>query len=43
MACAAIRMVCNDDERVRYVNYTERSQFDPQKRTETPYKVKVAA
>ncbi len=27
----------------RHVNYTERSQFDPQRRTETPYKVRVAA
>ena len=26
-----------------HVNHTQRSQFDPATRTETPYKVKVAA
>lgn len=51
MPAGVIHSVWNDTDAVsvslhvygRHVNYTERSQFDPQNRTETPYKVKVAA
>ena len=46
-----IHSVANEGERVSvslhvygfHVNHTERSQFDPATRTETPYKVRVAA
>jgi predicted metal-dependent enzyme (double-stranded beta helix superfamily) len=47
----AIHSVANEGDRTsvslhvygRHVNHTERSQFDPVAKTETPYKVQVAA
>jgi predicted metal-dependent enzyme (double-stranded beta helix superfamily) len=50
MPAGAIHSVVNESERVtlslhvygKHVNYTERSQFDPARRTETAFKIKLA-
>jgi predicted metal-dependent enzyme (double-stranded beta helix superfamily) len=51
MPAGVIHSVLNDTDEVtvslhvygHHVNHTQRSQFDPETRTETPYKVRVAA
>jgi len=50
MPAGTIHSVWNDSDRVtvslhiygKHVNYTERSQYDPENRAETPYKIKLA-
>jgi predicted metal-dependent enzyme (double-stranded beta helix superfamily) len=51
MPTGVIHSVWNDSDRIsvslhvygRHINHTDRSQFDPVARTETPYKVRIAA
>ena len=51
MPTGVIHSVWNDSDRIsvslhvygRHINHTGRSQFDPVARTETPYKVRIAA